>query len=266
MDLQLTGKRALVTGSTSGIGEQIAKTLAAEGAFVVVNGRREAEANRVAKEITDAGGRAAVAVGDLGTDAGARAVADAALAAFGGVDVLVNNAGAFPEKDWLDTTAGEWNDLYNTNVASCVRMVTALVPGMKASGWGRVVFTASGVGPMPFPNMANYSATKQVNISQAVSLAKALAGTGVTSNAVSPGPVHTPGMEEMAKQAMAAGGQPYDFDAFAAGFVKQLNLPAGRIGEPSDVADAVVFLCSPRAGFITGANLRVDGGTVPTTN
>ena len=266
MDLQLTGKRALVTGSTSGIGEQIAKTLAAEGASVVVNGRRGAEAERVAKEITDAGGKAAVAVGDLSTDGEAAKVANAALAAFGGIDILVNNAGAFPETDWLSGTAAEWNDLYNTNVGSAVRLVTRLVPAMRAAGWGRVIALGSVVGPNPIPNMASYSATKAANISQAVSLAKALAGTGVTSNAVSPGPVRTPGMEEAGRAMADAAGEPYDFEAMAAGFVKQLGLPAGRIGEPGEVADAVAFLCSPRADFITGTNLRVDGGMMPTTN
>ena len=266
MDLQLSGKRALVTGSTSGIGEQIARTLAAEGASVVVHGRRPAEAARVVAAITAAGGRAAAAVGDLATDAHAARVAGEATAAFGGVDILVNNAGAFPMKEWLDTTADEWNDLHNNNVASVVRLVTRLVPGMKERGWGRVVMIGSFLGPMPWSVVAAYAATKLANISQAVSLAKALAGTGVTSNVVSPGPIRTPGMEDGARQMFAAMNQPYDFAAFEAGFVKQNNIPVGRIGSPSDIADAVAYLASPRADYITGTDLRVDGGMLPTTN
>ena len=136
MDLQLIGKRAVVTGSSSGIGEAIAKALAAEGASVVVHGRREAEAKRVAAEIGAAGGKAVVALGDLSTDAGADAVARVANEAFDGVDILVNNAGAFPQGPWLESDAAEWTDLYNQNVGSMVRLITRLVPGMKSAGGG----------------------------------------------------------------------------------------------------------------------------------
>ena len=266
MDLQLSGKRALVTGSTSGIGEQIAKTLAAEGVSVVVHGRRETEAQRVAAAITTAGGKATITVGDLGSDAEATKVANAARAAFGGIDILVNNAGAFPMKPWLETTAAEWNDLYNANVGSVVRLVTALVPAMQERKWGRVIMVGSFLGPMPQPFVASYGATKMVNIAQAVSLAKALGGSGVTSNTVSPGPIRTPGMEAGIKEMMDAQGQPYDFEAFEANYVKESHLPAGHIGSPADIAHAVAFLVSPLADYITGANLRVDGGMMPTVN
>ena len=266
MDLQLSEKRALVTGSTSGIGEQIAKTLAAEGASVIIHGRRESEALRVAQSITDAGGKAAVAIGDLGSDDEAARVVEASLSAFGGIDILVNNAGAFPMKDWLETTADEWNSLYNVNVTSVVRLVTSLVPAMKERHWGRVLMLGSFLGPMPQPFVANYGATKMVNIEQAVSLAKALAGTGVTSNAVSPGPIRTPGMEAGTKEMMEAQGQKYDFNAFETSYVKETHLPVGRLGSPTDIANAVAFLASPLADYITGTNLRVDGGIMPTVN
>ncbi len=111
MDLQLNGKRALVTGSTSGIGEQIAKTLAAEGVQVVVHGRRKAEADRVVQEITATGGMAMAAIGDLGSDEETAEVVKASSSAFGGIDILINNAGAFPMKPWLLSTAAEWLDL-----------------------------------------------------------------------------------------------------------------------------------------------------------
>lgn len=199
MDLQLRGKRAVVTGSSSGIGEAIAKSLAAEGATVVVHGRRQPEAKRVAGEITAAGGKAVVALGDLSTDAGADSVAKTIQEVLDGVDILVNNAGAFPQKPWLESTAAEWNDLYNQNVGSMVRIITRLVPGMKKRGWGRVISLASVVATMPFPGMANYCATKAANLNLAVSLAKELAGTGITSNAISPGMIVTPGVEDMLK-------------------------------------------------------------------
>lgn len=268
MDLQLRGKRAVVTGSSSGIGEAIAKSLAAEGAAVVVHGRREAEARRVAAEIVAAGGKAFVALGDLGSDAGADAVAKVVNEAFGGVDILVNNAGAFPQVPWLESTAAEWNDLYNQNVGSMVRLITRLVPGMKQRGWGRVIAIASGVATMPFGGMGNYSTTKAANLNLAVSLAKDLAGTGITSNTVSPGMVMTPGVEEMLKRmAPGLGLSPDDLAALEQFAVKSMvPNPSARLGRPEDIAAAVTFLASPLAGYINGTNLRVDGGTVPTVN
>src|SRR5579871_1201745 len=266
MDLQLQGKRALVTGSSAGIGEAVAKALAQEGVFVVVHGRREVEVHRVVQEIEAAGGRAYAVLGDLGTDESAKQVASATLKATGGVDILVNNAGAFPAKPWLETTAADWVTLYDQNVGSMVRMVNHLVPGMKERGWGRVIAIASGVSSLPFPEMAPYSATKGANVNLAVSLSKALAGTGVTSNVVSPGPIRTPGMEEWARSNMASAGQPYSFEAFEQEFLKNLPNLVGRIGYVEEIADTVAFLSSPRAAFINGANVRVDGGSVPTTN
>jgi 3-oxoacyl-[acyl-carrier protein] reductase len=268
MDLQLVGKRAVVTGSSSGIGEAIAKALAAEGAAVVVHGRREAEAKRVAAEIRAAGGKAVVALGDLGSDAGADAVVEAAVNSFDGVDILINNAGAFPQGAWLEITADRWTDLYNQNVGSMVRLVTRLVPGMKRRGWGRVISIASGVATMPFAAMPHYSATKAANLNLAVSLAKELAGTGITSNAVSPGMIMTPGVEDMLRGMAPQIGLPADdlpaLEQFAA--KNMVPNPSARLGRVEDIAAAVAFLASPLAGYINGANLRVDGGTVPTVN
>ena len=267
MDLKLSGKRALVTGSSSGIGEAIAKALAAEGVSVVVHGRREAEATRVAKEITTAGGKAAVALGDLGNDAGAEAVAEAVFAAFDGVDILVNNAGQFPQKPWLETTAAEWSDLYNHNVGSMVRMVRHFVPDMKQHRWGRVIAIASGVATMPFGGMGNYSATKSANVNLAVSLAKDLAGTGITSNAVSPGMILTGGVEDMFRGMAKQMGKPYDLaEMEKMAVTTMVPNPSQRLGRPEDIAAMVTFLSSPLADYVNGANVRVDGGTVPTVN
>jgi NAD(P)-dependent dehydrogenase (short-subunit alcohol dehydrogenase family) len=266
MNLQLNGKRALVTGSTSGIGEQIAKTLAAEGAQVIVHGRRKAEADRVVAEIIKDGGKATAALGDLSSEEQTAELVSAAVSALGGVDILVNSAGAFPMKPWLQSNASEWVDLYNANVGSVVRLVTRLVPAMVERNWGRVIMLGSFLGPMPGPPVANYATTKAATIALAVSLAKELGTTGVTANTVSPGPIRTPGFEASARAVMSSRGHEYSFDAFEQFYVKETKLPAGRIGSPADVAHAVAFLSSPLADFITGTNLRVDGGIVPTTN
>ena len=266
MNLLLNGKRALVTGSTSGIGEQIAKTLADEGVRVIVHGRRENEVKRVVQQIAASGGSAAAAVGDLGSDQETMQVVEAATLAFEGIDILVNNAGAFPMKPWLQTTAEEWVDLYNANVGSVVRLVTRIVPATVERKWGRVIMIGSFLGPMPGPPVANYASTKAANIAQAVSLAKELGATGVTANTVSPGPIRTPGMEAGAREMMEALGQTYDFEAFEQFYVQHTRLAAGRIGSPVDVANMVAYLASPLAAFITGANFRVDGGMVPTVN
>jgi NAD(P)-dependent dehydrogenase (short-subunit alcohol dehydrogenase family) len=266
MDLHLGGKRAVVTGSSSGIGEAIAKRLAAEGAAVVVHGRRESEAKRVAAAITSAGGKAVVALGDLGTDQGAEAVVKVANEAYGGADILVNNAGAFPAGPFLESTAADWVELYNQNVGSMVRMITRLVPGMKERGWGRVISLASVVATMPHAGMPSYSATKAANLNLAVSLAKALAGTGVTSNAVSPGMIVTPGVEDMLRNMAPELGVPADdWPALEQRAAKKIvPNPSARLGRVEDIADLVAFIASPLAGYINGNNLRVDGGTQPT--
>ena len=267
MDLQLNDKRALITGSTSGIGEGIAKTLAAEGASVVINGRNETEAARVVKEITDAGGKAAVALGDLGERRrGGEPSPTRRWRRSAGSTSSSTTPAIFPMKPWLDTTAADWNDVFNVNVTGPVRLITRLAPAMKERGWGRFIALGSFLGPMPEAFIAPYGVTKMANIAQAVSLAKALAGTGVTSNTVSPGPIRTPGMEAGIREMAEAQGQPYDFDAFEKQYVEGAKMPVQHIGAPRDIANAVAFLCSPLADFITGANLRVDGGMMPTTN
>jgi 3-oxoacyl-[acyl-carrier protein] reductase len=138
MDLRLAGKRALVTGSSSGIGEVIVKQLAAEGVAVVVHGRDESRANAVAKAIRATGGNAEVTLGDLTTDAGADAVAGAALAG-GPIDILVNNAGFIGFLSWTEATTADWAQTYNTNVISGIRMIQRLVPQMRERHWGRII-------------------------------------------------------------------------------------------------------------------------------
>jgi NAD(P)-dependent dehydrogenase (short-subunit alcohol dehydrogenase family) len=205
---------------------------------------------------------AAMALGNLATDEDADRVAQSAVQAFGGIDILVNNAGAYPAMGWFAESADVWNEVYNTNVGSMVRMINRLVPPMQERGWGRVIAIASGVATKPQAGMPAYSATKVANVNLAVSLAMALGESGVTSNAVSPGIIMTPGVYEMFDKL----GIDPDLEVRAKQAASFAPNPLGRAGYPQEIADAVVFLASVRAGYINGQNLRVDGGYVPTVN
>ena len=267
MDLQLGGKRALVTGSSRGIGEAIAKTLAQEGVSVVVHGRNRERTKRVAQEIIANGGKAETAVGELDTDEGAKMVADLALSSLGGVDILINNAGTFSMGAWIDTTAEQWVRLYNANVVSMVRMIRLLMPQMKESGWGRIIQIASTDGTRPYAEQPDYAATKAANINMTVSLAKELAGTGITVNTVSPGSIDTVGFDEILFKLAEAQGGGANLEQMKAQVLKEmLSNPVSRLGTPLDVACLVAFISSPLAGYINAANLLVDGGWTQSVN
>lgn len=268
MDLLLEGKRALVTGSSRGIGEGIVKAIAQEGAAVVVHGRNEQDAKRVAEDIMENGGKAFIAVGDLNTDQSAKKVTDAALTLLGGIDILVNNAGTYSARGWNNTTPEQWAEIYNTNVVSAVRMIQLLMPQMKELDWGRIVLVGSAFGQYPGQIVADYSSTKGATVTLAVSLAKELANTGVTVNTVSPGPIVTDNWDNLALGiAKMLGWETTDLSDIKQRFLQgPMQNPAGRLGKVEDVANLVTFIASPLAGFINGSNLRVDGGYVPTVN
>ena len=259
MDLQLSGKRALVTGSTSGLGEEIAKVLAAEGAAVVVHGRDEARAEAVAKCIRAAGGHADLAIGELTTDEGADAVA---AAVDGPIDVLVNNMGVYnPAVGWTTGTTAEWADIYNVNVISSVRTIQRFVPGMRERGWGRVIQISSVTGRLPQSSQPHYAASNAARNNVAASLARELKHTGVTSNAIAAGGILTPsGVALLTGLAAEHGwGDTWaDIERYA---VTELGPnDVGRIGRPSEYASLVAFLAGPAADYITGATLQADGG------
>jgi NAD(P)-dependent dehydrogenase (short-subunit alcohol dehydrogenase family) len=262
MDLRLAGRRALVTGSTSGIGEAIVKLLAEEGVAVVVHGRDERRANVVADAIRAKGGSAEIALGDLTTDAGADAVA-AAAQAFGRVDILVNNAGGFKNAGaWTDATAADWAQIYDGNVISAVRMIQRLVPQMRERHWGRVIQIGGGLSQQPQAGGPNYSATLAARHNLAVSLARELKGTGVTSNVVAPGPILTEAARaSLAHRAPSHGrGETWeDIERNATQTIAPNDV--GRLGRPEEIAAAVAYLASPIADFVSGATIRVDGGT-----
>ncbi len=267
MDLQLQNKIALVTGSTAGIGESIAKTLAREGARVVIHGRNADAAKRVAAEILENGGAVKSVLGDLADDEQAAQVAKAAKDAFGPVDILINNAGVYPQRGWWDSTPAQWVEIYNQNVASMVRMIQAFVPDMKKNGWGRVVNISSGAGFQPTAGMPHYAATKSANILITVSLAKEVGNSGVTVNTVSPGAIVTPGAEVFLRPLAQQQGWGDDWAVIEHNVVsKVIPTTLQRFGRPEEVAAAVVFLSSPLASYIHGVNLRVDGGYAAAVN
>lgn len=262
MDIKLKGKRALVTGSSSGLGEAMAKMLANEGAMVIVHGRNMERAEAVVAEIKASGGSAAVAIGDLSTDEGADAVTAAALS-HGPVDILINNAGATSHKSWSEASAEDWLELYNTNVVSYVRMIQRIVPQMKELGWGRVIHIGGGLGIQPIKEQPHYNATLAARHNMSVSLARQLKETGITSNIVSPGAIINPMVEQWLEQAAVKYGWGSQMDEIKYKAVQEL-IPndIGRFGAPEEIAGAVAYLCSRFADYISGSVLRVDGGTI----
>lgn len=263
MDLRIAGKRALVTGSSSGIGAGIAKVLAAEGVSVVVHGRNAERLERVAGEIAAAGGTVANALGDLATDDGANSVADAALAAFGGIDILVNNAGGSSEeeaKSWFKVELSEWVGTYQKNVIAAGRLIHRLAPPMKDRGWGRIIQISSAAGIIPTSAQPDYGPAKAAMINMSLGLSKALAKTGVTVNTVSPGMIRTAGLEDFLRNFAAKRGWDDDIAKAADYILQGTGQTVNRIGEVEDIAYAVAYLASPVADFVNGINIHLDGG------
>lgn len=262
MNLQLEGKRVLVTGSTGGIGEGIAKSFAEEGATVVINGRREDEAKRVAAEIAGNGGNAIVAIGDLATDDGVDQVMTIIMQELGGVDVLVNNAAGGEHKNDMEAPADVWLSSYNSNTLSMVRLIQKLLPKMNDQGWGRIINISSAAAIQPSPGMGVYSTTKAAVNNLTVTMAQSMDNDAVTINTISPGAIITPAMVEMAKQQ----GMAKTWEEAEAAFATMMpqSFPFKRMGKVSEIANVVLFLASPLASYIHGANIRVDGGYIPT--
>jgi len=259
MDLELAGHRALVTGSSAGIGAAVARRLVDEGCAVLVHGRDDARTTGVAERLAEADGSVDVVLGDL-TDAETAAEVAGRARAWG-VDVLVNNAGPFLEDDWDSAEPAAWVASMNGNVMSAVHLVRALIPSMRRRGWGRIINLGSRAATTPLPNMVSYSAAKAAVVNMTTSLAKHLSGTGVTANVVSPGVVVTDGMRAMFRTRAAELDGPSDWGELERQIVADYAPnPTGRLGTDGDVAAAVAFLASPLAGYINGINLRVDGG------
>lgn len=262
MNIQLSGKTAIVTGSTAGIGFAIARGLASSGATVVINGRTEAAVERAVSAVKAAVPAAVVrgVAADLGTAAGCDVLVNAEPTC----DILVNNLGIYVLQDFFDIPDSEWTRFFEINVMSGVRLTRAYMPAMLKRNWGRVVFLSSESALNIPPDMIHYGFSKTGVLAVARGLAKLAAGTDVTVNAVLPGPTLSEGVEKLVKDMAEKSGQSVEEASVA--FVKAIR-PSSiiqRTATPEEVANMVVYVVSPQASATTGAALRVDGGVVDT--
>jgi NAD(P)-dependent dehydrogenase (short-subunit alcohol dehydrogenase family) len=258
MDLHLKDKLALVSGSTKGIGHAIAVGLAREGARVIVNGRSQQSVDEALATLRGQvpGAKAEGFAGDLSDPK----QIDALVGKHPAVDVLVNNLGIFDPKPFEEIPDEDWQRFFDTNVMSGVRLARAYLPKMKAKNWGRVVFISSESGVQIPVEMIHYGVTKTAQLGLSRGLAESCAGTGVTVNAVLPGPTRSEGVTEFVSK--LSGGQ--SFEAFQEEFFKTTR-PSSllkRFATTEEVANMVVYVCSEAASATNGAALRADGGVV----
>ena len=258
MDLQLADKVALVSGSTKGIGLAIATGLAREGAIVIINGRSEESIDaafaKIRQTVPDA------KLGSFAGDLSDATVADKMVSRFPAVDILINNLGIFEPKPFEEIPDADWVRFFEVNVLSGVRLSRAYLPGMKSKNWGRVVFISSESGIQIPAEMIHYGMNKTAQLAVSRGLAETCGGTGVTVNAVLPGPTRSDGVDEFINK--LSGGQP--FAEFEKEFFKK-HRPSSllqRFATPEEVANLVVYLSSPLSSATNGAALRVDGGVV----
>lgn len=262
MRIDLSGKRAVVTGSTAGIGLAIAKGLAECGATVVINGRTQAAVDRaiVAAKAANPSGRFIGHAGDLGTADGCAAI----VAAHPECDILVNNLGIFGPRDFFETPDEEWTRYFEVNVMSGVRLSRAWLPGMARRDWGRVVFISSESALNIPEDMIHYGFSKTALVSIARGLAKRMAGTGITVNSVLPGPTLSEGFADMLSDEVKRSGKTVEEVAAEFVMTHRSSSIIQRAASVEEVANMVVYTCSPQASATTGAALRVDGGVLNT--
>jgi NAD(P)-dependent dehydrogenase (short-subunit alcohol dehydrogenase family) len=262
MRIDLADKRALVTGSTGGIGLAAARALARTGARVVVNGRApervERATGRLLAEVPGADVTGVAA--DVSTAEGCARLAGL----LAGADILVNNAGVFEPKDFFDIPDRDWLDVFEANVLSGVRLSRALMPAMLERGWGRIVFVSSESAVQIPHEMIHYGVSKTAQLGVSRGLAELTVGTGVTVNAVLPGPTLSEGVDQMLQTIAARSGQ--TAEEAADDFIRTYRPTSliGRFATVDEVANMIVYVCSKEASATNGAALRVDGGVVRT--
>ncbi|MGA9603194.1 MAG: SDR family oxidoreductase [Methyloceanibacter sp.] len=259
MDLKLRGKRALITGSTAGIGFAIARGLARERAEVIVNGRTEEKVAEAVRRITsEMGSNATGIAADLSSAEGVNRLLERA----GRIDILINNVGIFEPVPFLEISDQDWFRFFELNVMSGVRLSRALLPGMLRRDWGRIIFISSESGVQIPAEMVHYGVTKTAQLALSRGIAESVAGSGVTVNAVLPGPTRSDGVVDFLGKVAAEHNA--DQAAVEAEFLRTMR-PSSlvrRFAEPEEVANLVVFLAGEGSSATTGAALRVDGGVV----
>jgi len=262
MDLGLKGRACVVTGASRGIGRETARLLCAEGAAVLLVARNEERLAAATEEASAAGGEAsALALDVTAPDAGERMLAEA-TERFGSLDVLVNNAGAARWRDLDDVPDEDWRAQYELNVMAPLRAMRAAVPTMAERGWGRIVNVCSTAGKRPSAAMPEYSVAKAAELSLSRLFADRHAKSGVLVNAICPGPVEAElwmepgGLLDQSKEMSGTANREEALDAAGS------KRPIGRLAEVGEIAAAIVFLCSERASYVSGAAWSVDGGTV----
>ena len=257
MNIDLSDKTAVVTGSTAGIGLAVAQGLLGCGAQVVVNGRSQ---DKVDAAVAKLGSGARGVAADLGSLEGCESLVSAAPRC----DILVSNAGLFAPADFFDTPDSEWDRHWQVNVMAGVRLARAYLPAMREAGWGRVIFLGSESAFNIPVEMIHYGVSKTADVALARGLAKRMAGTGVTVNSVLPGPTLSDGVNDMLADQMKASGRSAEDEM--KGFIAE-HRPSSilrRAATVEEVANMVVYVASPLASATTGAALRVDGGVIDT--
>jgi NAD(P)-dependent dehydrogenase (short-subunit alcohol dehydrogenase family) len=260
MDLQLDGKRALVSGSTAGIGYAIVQALASEGAHVILNGRTKARADAAVQKLNSAAlkGKVEGFAADLGTSDGVSEI----VARFPDVEILVNNLGIFEPKPFEQIPDADWFRFFEVNVLSGVRLSRHYLPRMKERGWGRIVFISSESALQTPKEMIHYGMTKTAQLAISRGLAETTAGTNVTVNTVLPGPTDSEGVETFVERMAAA--QKTSRAEVEKEFFRSVR-PSSllkRFARVDEVAALVAFVCSPLSSATNGAALRVEGGVI----
>jgi NAD(P)-dependent dehydrogenase (short-subunit alcohol dehydrogenase family) len=258
VDLQLQGKKVLVTGSTAGIGFAAARAFAAEGAAVIINGRKQERVDTAIREIRkmQPGAELAGVASDVSNAAGCAKLVQAVPE----VDVLVNNMGIFEPKPFEKIPDEDWLHFFEANVMSGVRLSRHYLPGMRRKNWGRILFVSSESAVQIPAEMVHYGMTKTAQVAVARGIAESVVGTGITVNSILPGPTRSEGFETFAAQM----GGSSDPAAFEAEFFRSIR-PASllkRFATTDEVASTIVYLCSHLASATTGAAIRADGGVV----